>query len=127
MEADIRCDGKPIRQTALNDFVVSRGIASRLIELHVRVDGEAADTISLRRIDRQFTHRFHRLFIGGRRRGGVSHGGSFPAHPDLRAHLVQPLAGVAVEFGDFREGRESETDDGSERGRRICDGIKRGR
>src|SRR5205085_7069107 len=40
MEADIRFDGKPIRQNALNDFVVSRGIASRLIELHVIVDGK---------------------------------------------------------------------------------------
>jgi NAD+ kinase len=40
MEADIHCDGKPIRQNALNDFVVSRGIASRLIELHVSVDGK---------------------------------------------------------------------------------------
>ena len=40
IEADIRCDGKPIRQTALNDLVINRGIASRLIELHVRVDGE---------------------------------------------------------------------------------------
>ena len=40
IEADIHCDGKTIRQTALNDLVISRGIASRLIELHVRVDGE---------------------------------------------------------------------------------------
>ncbi|HWC59019.1 MAG TPA: NAD(+)/NADH kinase [Verrucomicrobiae bacterium] len=40
IEADIRCDGKPIRQTALNDFVINRGIASRLIELHVSVDGD---------------------------------------------------------------------------------------
>ena len=29
-----------IRQTALNDIVISRGIASRLIELEVRVDGD---------------------------------------------------------------------------------------
>ena len=40
IEADIRCSGKSTRQTALNDFVINRGIASRLIELHVRVDGE---------------------------------------------------------------------------------------
>jgi NAD+ kinase len=40
IEADIRCHGKSIRQTALNDLVINRGIASRLIELHVRVDGE---------------------------------------------------------------------------------------
>lgn len=40
IEADIRCDGKPIRQSALNDWVINRGIASRLIELHVSVDGE---------------------------------------------------------------------------------------
>jgi NAD+ kinase len=41
IEADIHCNGKPIRQTALNDLVISRGVVSRLIELHVRVDGEA--------------------------------------------------------------------------------------
>ena len=40
IEAEVRCDGKPIRRSAMNDFVVSRGIASRLIELHVSVDGE---------------------------------------------------------------------------------------
>jgi NAD+ kinase len=40
IEADIRCDGKRIRQSALNDFVINRGIASRLIELHVSVDDE---------------------------------------------------------------------------------------
>lgn len=40
MEANIHCDGKPIRGSALNDWVISRGIASRLIELHVSVDGE---------------------------------------------------------------------------------------
>jgi NAD+ kinase len=40
MEADIHCNGKPIRQTALNDFVINRGIVSRLIELHVSVDGD---------------------------------------------------------------------------------------
>jgi NAD+ kinase len=40
IEADIRCVGKPIRRSALNDWVISRGIASRLIELHVSVDGE---------------------------------------------------------------------------------------
>ena len=40
IEADVRCDGQPTRQTALNDFVINRGIASRLIELHVSVDGE---------------------------------------------------------------------------------------
>lgn len=32
--------GRAIEQTALNDVVISRGIASRLIELDVRVDGE---------------------------------------------------------------------------------------
>jgi len=32
--------GREIMQTALNDVVISRGIASRLIELDVRVDGE---------------------------------------------------------------------------------------
>ena len=40
IEADARCSGKLIRQTALNDLVISRGIASRLIDLHVSVDGE---------------------------------------------------------------------------------------
>ncbi len=40
IEADVRYDGKTIRQTALNDLVVSRGVASKLIELHVSVDNE---------------------------------------------------------------------------------------
>lgn len=40
IEARARCRGKTIRQSALNDFVISRGIASRLIELRVSVDDE---------------------------------------------------------------------------------------
>lgn len=40
IEAHARCNGKLIRQTALNDLVISRGIASRLIELHVSVNDE---------------------------------------------------------------------------------------
>ena len=34
-----RCDGHPIRETALNDIVISRGVVPRLIELDVDVDG----------------------------------------------------------------------------------------
>jgi NAD+ kinase len=34
------CNGRSINQSALNDIVFSRGIASRLIELEVKVDGE---------------------------------------------------------------------------------------
>ena len=41
IEAEIHSDGKPIRHNALNDLVISRGMASKLIELHVSVDGEA--------------------------------------------------------------------------------------
>jgi NAD+ kinase len=33
------CQGQPIEESALNDIVISRGIASRLIELEVRIDG----------------------------------------------------------------------------------------
>jgi NAD+ kinase len=40
LEATARSNGQLIQQTALNDVVISRGIASRLIELEVRVDGE---------------------------------------------------------------------------------------
>lgn len=40
LEAKIRSDGKPTGGSALNDWVISRGIASRLIELQVSVDGE---------------------------------------------------------------------------------------
>jgi NAD+ kinase len=40
IQASGRCNGRPIEQTALNDLVVSRGTASRLIELEVRVDGD---------------------------------------------------------------------------------------
>jgi NAD+ kinase len=35
-----RCQGQLIQQRALNDFVISRGIVSRLITLEVSVDGE---------------------------------------------------------------------------------------
>jgi NAD+ kinase len=35
-----RCNGRLVQQDALNDIVISRGIASRLIELEVRIDGE---------------------------------------------------------------------------------------
>jgi NAD+ kinase len=40
MEVNLRADGRPVRETALNDIVISRGVASRLIELDVSVDGE---------------------------------------------------------------------------------------
>jgi NAD+ kinase len=40
LEARARCRGKVMQQSALNDLVISRGIASRLVELHVSVDGE---------------------------------------------------------------------------------------
>jgi NAD+ kinase len=40
LQATGRCAGRDLDQTALNDLVVSRGIASRLIELEVRVDGD---------------------------------------------------------------------------------------
>jgi NAD+ kinase len=41
IQAMARPHGTMIEQTALNDIVISRGIASRLIELEVRVDGDA--------------------------------------------------------------------------------------
>jgi NAD+ kinase len=34
------CNSRLVEQTALNDLVISRGIASRLIELEVRIDGD---------------------------------------------------------------------------------------
>ena len=40
IEASMRCDGRLIRQAALNDIVISRGVISRLIQLDVDVDGE---------------------------------------------------------------------------------------
>ena len=40
LEGTIQRAGESIRQTALNDFVLSRGSASRLIELEVQVNGE---------------------------------------------------------------------------------------
>jgi NAD+ kinase len=40
LEAQGDCRGRLVRQTALNDIVISRGIASRLIELEVRVDAD---------------------------------------------------------------------------------------
>jgi NAD+ kinase len=38
MEASGRCQGKPVRMSALNDIVISRGAVSRLIELDVSVN-----------------------------------------------------------------------------------------
>ena len=40
IEATGRCSGRSIRKCALNDFVISRGIVSRLITLEVSVDDE---------------------------------------------------------------------------------------
>jgi NAD+ kinase len=41
MEASGQCQGKPIRMSALNDIVISRGAVSRLIELEVSVNNKA--------------------------------------------------------------------------------------
>src|SRR5947199_147987 len=41
IQAAGRWNGTQIEQAALNDIVVSRGIVSRLVELEVKVDGEA--------------------------------------------------------------------------------------
>jgi len=41
IQATARPRGTQLEETALNDIVISRGIASRLIELEVRVDGDA--------------------------------------------------------------------------------------
>jgi NAD+ kinase len=38
------CNARVVQQDALNDVVISRGIASRLIELEVRVDGDPLTT-----------------------------------------------------------------------------------
>ncbi len=40
IEATGHCEGREIAQPALNDVVVSRGPASRLIELEVKIDGD---------------------------------------------------------------------------------------
>jgi len=40
IEVSGRCNGKDVRQSALNDIVVSRGALSRLISLDVSVNGE---------------------------------------------------------------------------------------
>jgi NAD+ kinase len=40
LQAKGRCCGRVVNQTALNDIVIGRGIASRLIELDVSVDGD---------------------------------------------------------------------------------------
>jgi NAD+ kinase len=41
LQAIGRCGGRLLNQTALNDIVIGRGIASRLIELDVSVDGDS--------------------------------------------------------------------------------------
>lgn len=40
IEASTRCNGRVLRQAALNDIVISRGVVSRLIQLDVAVNGE---------------------------------------------------------------------------------------
>jgi len=40
VQATGRCRGQAVDQAALNDIVISRGIASRLIELEVSIDGD---------------------------------------------------------------------------------------
>jgi NAD+ kinase len=40
IEALVSCGGRVLRQAALNDIVISRGVVSRLIQLEVDVDGE---------------------------------------------------------------------------------------
>ena len=40
IEVSGHCNGQPVRETALNDIVISRGAVSRLIGLDVSVDGE---------------------------------------------------------------------------------------
>lgn len=40
IEASGLCNGQPVHRCALNDFVISRGISSRLITLEVSVEGE---------------------------------------------------------------------------------------
>lgn len=44
IEGRTRSHGKTFRESALNDLVITRGLASRLIELEVRVDGEHLTT-----------------------------------------------------------------------------------
>jgi NAD+ kinase len=41
LEAKAVTAGQSVAQVALNDFVISRGATSRLVELQVRIDGEA--------------------------------------------------------------------------------------
>jgi NAD+ kinase len=40
IEASTRCEGRVVRQSALNDIVISRGLVPRLIQLDVDVNGE---------------------------------------------------------------------------------------
>jgi NAD+ kinase len=40
IQASAHCGGRRVEQTALNDIVIGRGIASRLVELDVSIDGD---------------------------------------------------------------------------------------
>lgn len=44
IQASARCGGRLVDQTALNEIVVGRGVASRLVELDVMVDGDPLTT-----------------------------------------------------------------------------------
>ena len=111
IEASGQCRGKPIRMSALNDIVISRGAVSRLIELEVSVNDKPLTSLPRRRPDRQFPDRFDRLFALCRRADYQSGSGVFAITP-ICAHALsnrrghhQPEFGRAGQVASARKWR----------------------
>jgi hypothetical protein len=114
IEASARLGDRAIHTLALNDFVVSRGIVSRLIELEVNVDGE---TLTTYRCDGLIVSspqvplliRFRPAELSQSFRRGIH------TDADLSAYLVEPLGHCPLGFAHRRESRQRTARDRFER------------
>ena len=97
----------PSAKSALNDIVVSRGAVSRLIGLDVSVDGELVTRYRCDGLIISSPDRFHGLFAGSGRRGGVPDGGSVCPHAHLPSRAFQPLHHSAAVLDHPRQGHQS--------------------
>ena len=81
--------GGKFQLKAMNDIVISRGSAPRMIRVEVKVDGEV---LTVYRCDGLVfsLHRLNRLLAGGRRRHRRAGSRGHLYYADLPAHAVQP-------------------------------------